>query len=90
MVDALSDPEVLLYNEHQEIRRNAPPISRKRDIQYFFGTQRKAVAEAEMELDRVEEMRANGQATLEEVNAAKERTIEAMIGETEDEFVADE
>lgn len=87
MVDALSDPEVLLYNEHQEIKRNAPPISRKRDIQYFFGPQRKAVVEAEMELERVMEMRANGQATIEEVNAAKLRVVEI---ETEDEFVADE
>ena len=87
MVDALSDPEVLLYNEHQEIRRNAPPISRKRDIQYFFGPQRKAVAEAELELERVMEMKANGQATTEEVNAAQLRSVEI---ETEDEFVADE
>ena len=87
MVDALSDPEVLLYNEHQEIRRNAPPISRKRDIQYFFGPQRKAVAEAELELERVMEMKANGQATAEELNAAQLRAVEI---ETEDEFVADE
>ena len=87
MVDALSDPEVLLYNEHQEIRRNAPPMSRERDIQYFFGPQRKAVAEAELELERVMEMKANGQATTEEVNAARLRVVEI---ETEDEFVADE
>ncbi len=87
MVDALSDPEVLLYNEHQEIGRNVPPMSRERDIQYFFGPQGKAVAKAELELERVMEMKANGQATTEEVNAARLRVVEI---ETEDEFAADE
>ena len=87
MVDALSDPEVLLFNEHQEIGRNVPPMSLSRQSLYFHGPNSEALVEAEMELERVMEMRANGQATTEEVNAAKLRVVEI---ETEDEFAADE
>ena len=87
MVDALSNPEVLLFNEHQEIGRNVPPMSLSRQALYFHGPNSEALVEAEMELDRVRKMVANGQATIEEENAAKLRVVEI---ETEDEFVADE
>ena len=94
-IDNSTDPELRLYMDemrpiYQYSRVGAPPLSQERQYLYDFGPNSEAVVEAELEADRVEEMRANGQATLEEVNAARERTMEAMIGETEDEFVADE
>ena len=94
-IDNSTDPDLRFYMD--EIRpiiqysvAGMPTLSQERKYLYFHGPNSEALVEAEMELDRVEEMRANGQATLEEVNAARERTMEAMIGETEDEFVADE
>lgn len=94
-IDNSTDPDLRLYMD--EIRpiihysvAGLPTLSQERQGLYFHGPNSEALVEAEMEEERVEEMRANGQATLEEVNAARERTMEAMIGETEDEFVADE
>ena len=98
-IDNSTDPDLRFYMD--EIRpiihysvAGMPTLSQERQGLYFHGPNMEAVVEAELEADRVREMRANGQATIEEVNAAKERTIEAMIeamiGETEDEFVADE
>ncbi len=94
-IDNSTDPDLRLYMDemrpiYQYSRVGVPPLSQERQYLYDFGPNSKAVVEAELEADRVEEMRVNGQATLEEVNAARERTMEAMIGETEDEFVADE
>ena len=94
-IDNSTDPELRLYMDemrpiYQYSRVGVPPLSQERQYLYDFGPNSEALVKAEMELDRVEEMRVNGQATLEEVNAARERTIEAMIGETEDEFVAGE
>lgn len=94
-IDNSTDPELRLYMDemrpiYQYSRVGVPPLSQERRYLYDFGPNSEALVKAQMEEDRVEEMRANGQATLEEVNAARERTIEAMIGETEDEFVADE
>ena len=94
-IDNSTDPDLRFYMD--EIRpiiqysvAGMPTLSQERKYLYFHGPNSEAVVEAEMELDRVEEIRANGQATLEEVNAARERTMKAIIGETEDEFVADE
>lgn len=93
-IDNSTDPELRLYmDEMQPITQyslDLPPLSQERRYLYDFGPNNEALVKAQMESDRVEEMRANGQATLEEVNAARERTMEAMIGETEDEFAADE
>ena len=94
-IDNSTDPDLRFYMD--EIRpiihysvAGMPTLSQERKYLYFHGPNSEALVKAQMESDRVEEMRANGQATLEEVNAARERTMEAMIGETEDEFVADE
>ena len=94
-IDNSTDPDLRFYMD--EIRpiihysvAGLPTLSQKRKYLYFHGPNSEALVKAELEADRVEEMRANGQATLEEVNAARERAMEAMIGETEDEFVADE
>ncbi len=94
-IDNSTDPELRFYMD--EIRpiihysvAGMPTLSQERRYLYDFGPNSEALVKAQMESDRVEEMRANGQATLEEVNAVRERTMEAMIGETEDEFVADE
>ena len=94
-IDNSTDPDLRFYMD--EIRpiihysvAGLPTLSQERQGLYFHGPNSEALVKAEMEEERVEEMRANGQATLEEVNAARERTMEAMIGETEDEFVADE
>ena len=94
-IDNSTDPELRLYMDemrpiYQYSRVGVPPLSQERQYLYDFGPNNEALVKAQMESDRVEEMRANGQATLEEVNAARERAMEAMIGETEDEFVADE
>ncbi len=94
-IDNSTDPDLRFYMD--EIRpiihysvAGLPTLSQKRKYLYFHGPNSEALVKAELEADRVEEMRANGQATLEEVNAARLRIVEAMIGETEDEFVADE
>ena len=94
-IDNSTDPDLRFYMD--EIRpiihysvAGLPTLSQERKYLYFHGPNNEALVKAQMESDRVEEMRANGQATLEEVNAARERTMEAMIGEMEDEFVADE
>ncbi len=94
-IDNSTDPDLRFYMD--EIRpiihysvAGMPTLSQERKYLYFHGPNSEALVKAQMESDRVEEMRANGQATLEEVNAARERAMEAMIGETEDEFVADE
>ena len=93
-IDGSTDPDLRFYlDKFKAINKESakvPPMSLSRQALYFHGPNSEALVEAEMELDRVRKMRANGQATEEEVNAAKLRTIEAMIGETEDEFVADE
>ena len=94
-IDNSTDPDLRFYMD--EIRpiihysvAGLPTLSQKRKYLYFHGPNSEALVKAQMESDRVREMRANGQATLEELNAARERTMEAMIGETEDEFVADD
>ncbi len=93
-IDNSTDPDLRFYlDKFKAINKESakvPPMSLSRQALYFHGPNSEALVEAEMELDRVRKMRANGQATEEEVNAAKLRTIEAIIGETEDEFAADE
>ena len=93
-IDNSTDPELRLYMDemrpiYQYSRVGVPPLSQERQYLYDFGPNNEALVKAQMESDRVEEMRANGQATLEEVNAARERIVEALEA-TEDEFVADE
>ena len=93
-IDNSTDPDLRLYMDEMrpitQYSLDLPPLSQERRYLYDFGPNNEALVKAQMEADRVEEMRANGQATLEEVNAARERAMEAMIGEMEDEFVADE
>ena len=90
-IDNSTDPDLRFYlDKFKAINKESakvPSMSLSRKALYFHGPNSEALVEAEMELDRVRKMRANGQATEEEVNDAKLRVVEI---ETEDEFVADE
>ncbi|MCS1410132.1 MAG: hypothetical protein M2R45_03321 [Verrucomicrobia subdivision 3 bacterium] len=69
-----------------EILKDTPPMSEARQMSYFFGKDQQELAEAEYEVYRLGQLRAMGQATTEEVEAAKKRVIAVQIAEMDAEF----
>lgn len=93
-MEVSTDPDIILTLKYNRLSQKAydavPPISRARETLYFYGPQRQEEAKADIEEFRVSDLHKMGQATLEEVNAARERSLEARIAELDAEFDAGE
>ncbi|MCS1412215.1 MAG: hypothetical protein M2R45_05420 [Verrucomicrobia subdivision 3 bacterium] len=83
-VNASTDPNIVYFLESNDlirhVRKSTPAPSKERVVRLAEGPEAQAVADACIELSRIEEMKRMGQATHAEVEAARERAFTTQAG----------